>query len=133
MLKKCTSFLLMFLVFNLAAGRVALAQVTDDKQARATAKIKEKVVKIGRDKKITVRRTDKTEVTGYLSAINSDSFTITDKINGTTTSFSYAEVKKVSRDGSSKALTIGLIAGLAAAATIVLVILGKRICNESAC
>jgi hypothetical protein len=133
MFKKWTSFLLMFLVFNLVAGRVALAQVTADKQARTTAKVKEKVAKIGRDNKITVRRYDKTEVTGYLSAIDSDSFTLTDKINRTTTSFSYAEVNKVSRDGSSKALTIGVIAGLAAGATVLLVILGKRICNERAC
>jgi Ni/Co efflux regulator RcnB len=83
MLKKWTSFLLMFLVLNLAAAPLALAQTNDERQARAAAKIKEKVAKIGTDKKITVRRQDKTEVTGYLSAINSDSFSIDNKINGT--------------------------------------------------
>ena len=123
----------MFLVFNLVAGQSALAQATADKQARATAKIKEKIAKIGTDKKITVRRQDKTEATGYLSAIGSDSFSIEDKINRTTTSFTYAEVEKVSREGGSKALTIGVIAGLAAGAAIILVILVKPICNEGGC
>jgi len=123
----------MFLVFNLVAGQPALAQATVDKQARATAKIKEKIAKIGTDKKIIVRRKDQTEMTGYLSAIGSDSFTLADKLNGTTIEFSYAEVEKVSREGGSKALTIGLLAGLAAGAAVVLVILVKPICNEGGC
>lgn len=133
MFKKCAALMLLLLVFNLTGGRIVFAQETDSEAARDAQKVKEKVAKFGKNEKIVVHRRDKTKITGYLTAIEADSFTITEKNSGAATRFSYTDVKKVSSSGASKALTIGVIGGLAAVATIVLVIFGKRYCNEQSC
>ena len=124
----------MFLMLNLVQGRLAIAQQAgNDPESAATRKIKVKVSEIGKDRKIVVRRNDDTKLKGVLSAIDTDSFTVTDKKTGAETRLGYSEVKKVSRQGLPTGAKIGIAAGVAVPAIILLTLLRKRICNESAC
>lgn len=133
MIKKCGTLLLMFLILNLASGRLVRAQqVADAPESPATRKVKIKVSKIGKGKKIVVVRADDTKLKGVVSAIELDSFTVTDKKTGAETRFNYAEVKKVNRGGNST-VTIAVVAGVAVPLIIVLALFGKRYCNEQGC
>ncbi|HEY8563792.1 MAG TPA: hypothetical protein VIL74_25660 [Pyrinomonadaceae bacterium] len=123
----------MFLLLNLAGARLATAQSLSDDESAATRKVKIKVSEIGKGKKIVVTRRDETKLKGVVSAIDPDSFALTDKKTGAETRFGYAEVKKVSRAGMSTGAKLAIGASIAVPVIIVLALLGKRICNESAC
>lgn len=131
MIKKCGTFLLIFLILNLVQGRFIIAQEVGNETT--TRKIKEKVSEIGKGRKIVVRRNDETKLKGVLSEIDADSFTVTDKKTSAETRFNYSEVKKVSRAGMSTGAKIGIAAGVAVPLIIVLALFGKRLCNEQAC
>jgi hypothetical protein len=133
MIKKCGTLLMMFLLLNLAGARLATAQSLSDDESAATRKVKIKVSEIGKGKKIVVTRRDETKLKGVVSAIDPDSFALTDKKTGAETRFGYAEVKKVSRAGMSTGAKLAIGASIAVPVIIVLALLGKRICNESAC
>jgi len=136
MFKKYLVLSIIVLVFNSVGVRLVFSQTQDDKSIKLTEKIKTKVTKIGvgEKSKVRVELRNQTKVKGYISAIDGDSFTVTDKKTGATTKIEYAQTQKVMRgDGFPRGATIGIIAGLAVTATILLVIFGKRYCNEAAC
>jgi hypothetical protein len=137
MFKKYLVMSLIVLMFNLAGGRLLFAQTQDnDKSAGSTAKIKTKVAKYGTGEKskVKVELHNQTKIKGYVSAIEDNSFTVTDKKTGTATRIEYAQVKKVMNDnGLSTAGKIGIAVGIAVPVAIILTLFGIRYCNESAC
>ncbi len=137
MFKKYLVMSLIVLMFNLVGGRLLFAQTQDDdKSAKLTAKIKTKVAKFGTGEKskVKVELRNQTKIKGYISTIDDDSFTVTDKKTGTATKIEYAQVKKVSNDnGLSTAGKIGIAVGIAVPLAILLTLFGIRYCNESAC
>ena len=93
MLKKYSSLLLIGLIINLAFGSVAFGQ---DKEIKATEKIKIKIAKVGvGSKSIKVKLKDKTKVKGNISEINDDNFELVSKKNSASTTISYDQVEKV--------------------------------------
>lgn len=132
MLGKCGTVLLMFLLLNFVNGRLVFAQTVSDNDAR-TAKVKERVAKIGKGKKIVVIQLDDVKIKGVVSAIDADSFTVTDKKTGTERRVTYSEVRRAYRAGLSVGTKIAFAAGIAVPAIIILAIFGKRYCNESQC
>ncbi len=136
MLKKCLVLLLVVLVFNFAGGRLVFARTQNDKSAKLTQKIKTKVAKFGTGEKakVKVELLNQTKIKGYISAIDDDSFTVTDKKTGAATKISYADTKKVmSGNGLSTAAKIGIAVGIAVPVTIILTLFGIQYCNEQAC
>ncbi|MEP6901505.1 MAG: hypothetical protein ABJA66_07120 [Actinomycetota bacterium] len=135
MLKKYLVLSLIVLMFNLAGGRLIFAQTQDDKNAKLTQKIKTKIAKFGTGKKVKVRveLRNQIKIKGYVSAIDDDSFTVTDKKTGTTTKVDYAQVKKVSRSGLSTGVKIAIIAAVAVPVIILLRIYMIICNNEGGC
>ena len=121
MLKRIFAILLStFVAMAAISFHSARAQTTFDDQA--TQKIRTKVAKIGLGPKARVeaKLRDGTKVKGYISAVNPDSFTITEQNTGNTRDLNYADVAEVKKPGgglSSRGWII--IAGAATAATIV--------------
>lgn len=130
MFKKYLVLLLIVLMFNLVNARLSFAQTQDS----LTQEVKTKVAKIGTGEKakVKIELRNETKIKGFVSAIESDSFTVTDKKTGSTTKIEYSQVKKVSRDRMSTGAIIA-IAGGAAAATVLLLIYRAIYCNEQAC
>ena len=67
---------------------------------------------IGAKTKVTLR--DKTELKGYISRIDPDSFQFTDKKSGGVTTISFADVERVRKPGMSTGAKIATAAGVAA-------------------
>ena len=133
--KKYLAMFLIILLFNFAGGRVVFAQTQDVEDAKLAAKIKTKVAKYGTGEKskVSVGLRNQTKVKGYISAIDDDSFSVTDKKTGQTTKIAYVQVKKVNRPGLSTSAKIGIAVGIAVPVAIILTIFGIRYCNEQAC
>jgi len=70
---------------------------------------------IGEKSRVRVRLRDRTEVKGYISKVDEDSFEVTDKKSGKMTSIGYGDVVEVHRQGMSKEAKILIVIGIAAA------------------
>jgi hypothetical protein len=97
--------------------------------ARATEKIRSSVEKIGvgGNARVDVKLRDNTQLKGYISDANQDSFTVVDNKTGARNSVSYADassVKKTSRGVSTKTW---LIVGAAAIGAVVTWIIVKPV------
>jgi len=138
MFKKYLAMSLVVLMFNSAGGGLLFAQTReDDKNAELTAKIKTKINKFGTGEKSKVkvefRNQNQTNLKGYISAIDNDSFTVTDKKTGVTTRVDYTEVKKVNRPGLSTGVKIAIVAAVAVPVIILLRIYTIICNNEGGC
>ncbi|HMS42236.1 MAG TPA: hypothetical protein PKE69_18530 [Pyrinomonadaceae bacterium] len=135
MFKKYLVLSIIVLVFNSVGVRLVFSQTQNEKSAKTIQKIKDEVTKIGvgEKSKVRVELLNKTKIKGYISAIDGDSFTITDKKTGATTKIEFTQTKKVKRGyGTSTAVTIAVVAGVAATAAILLTLLRIR-CNNEGC
>jgi hypothetical protein len=72
----------------------------------------------GEQSQVKVSLRNKSEVKGYISHIDSDSFQVTDKKNGRVTTVAYADVDKVRGPGLSKGAKIGIGVGVGAAVAV---------------
>ena len=135
MFKKYLVFALIVLTFNFVGGRLVFAQTQSDKDAKKIQKIKTKVADYGTGEKskVKVELRNQTKIKGYISAIDDDSFTVTDKKTGSTTKVDYAQVKKVSRNSLSTGVKIAIAVGIAVPVTVILTIFGLIYCNEQGC
>ena len=84
-------------------------------------KIKERVEQRGTGQPVRVTLRNKTEVKGYISQVDADSFQITDKKTGRATTITYSEVEKVRKPGLSVGTKLGIVAAVAAGVGIALV------------
>ena len=84
-------------------------------ETEGARKVKTQVQERGTGEKATVKVTllDKSELKGYISKIDADSFQITDKTNGRVTTIAYPEVAKVRKPGMSTGAKIAIGAGVA--------------------
>jgi len=136
MLRKSLVLSLIVLVLNAFGGNALLAQTQKDVQtAEAVQKVKDKISKIGTGEKSKVRveMIDKRVVKGFVSAVDNDSFTLTDKKSGATTKIDYTQVKRLNRSGVSAGVKIAAIAVLAVPAIILISLISIRCNNEGGC
>ena len=135
MFRKCLVVLLIGLVFNLVDGRLAFGQMQDDKNAQLAREIKTKIAKIGTGEKakVKIELHDRTKFNGFVSVVEDNSFTVTDKKTGATTKIEYTQVKKANRDSFFTPTKIIVIAGAATASTVLLLLFRSYYCNEHAC
>ena len=91
-----------------------------DKKLRGeeqSSKVKRQVEKrgAGEQSKVKIILKDRTEVKGYISRIDADSFQVTNKNTAQTRSISYADVEKVRGAGLPTGAKIAIAVGAAAA------------------
>ena len=89
------------------------------KEERAS-KIKAQIQKRGTGEKATVKITlrDRTEMKGYISQIDADSFQVTDKKTGKVSTVSYDSVDRVRGGGLSRGAKIAIWIGVGAGVAI---------------
>lgn len=100
------------------------------RNAKRAEKVRMKVQERGTGEKsrVKVRLVDKTEVQGYISQVDGDSFQVRDAKTGKATTIPYDKVDKVGGMGLSKGTKIGIWVGVgAAAAAIVLGLLAAAL------
>ena len=105
--KKALSILLVIALCGTGLP-AAFAVSKEEKEARRVEKIKASINKlgIGKDSRIVVQLRDKRTVAGHISAINDDSFVITEAKTGEPTTIPYPAV--TAAKGNHKALWITL-------------------------
>ena len=83
-------------------------------EARHAAKIKAQVQKrnVGEQSRVRVRMLDGTEVNGYISKVEENSFEVTNTKSGKIIAISYTDVDKVTGPGLSKGARIVIGAGI---------------------
>jgi hypothetical protein len=86
----------------------------------ATEKIKTKVQKIGigTNAKVEVKLRDNTQLRGYISESNQDSFTVFDKLSGSSKTIPYADAQSVSKGGGGLSAKTWIILGAAAVGAV---------------
>lgn len=121
-------FLLCMALSTFFGLQVVWSQTSQDAQSIEKTRIKVEKIGLGEKAKVKVTLKDNRILKGYISAANSDSFTVADSKNGSPETVSYADVKNVSkRSGGLSPLTWGIIGGVAAAAIIISVTVIKPV------
>src|SRR5258705_2201826 len=95
------------------------AQSLADQQA--TEKIRTKVLKmgVGVNARVQVKLIDNTQLNGYISAADQDSFTVVQRGTGSSKTVSYADTQSVKKAGSGvSAQTLPILGRVAAMATV---------------
>ena len=84
-------------------------------------KVRSKVqsLSVSRDKKVEVKLRDTTKYKGFITAVESDSFTLSDAKTSTPQKFSYSEVEEVKKVGGGISTKTWIIIGGVAAGSIV--------------
>jgi hypothetical protein len=108
------------------------AQATND---QATEKIRTKVQKmgVGANARVEVRLRDNTQLKGYITDANQDSFTVVDSRTGSSNTVSYADTSTVKKAGSGISAKTWIILGAAAVgAAVTWVIVKPALCDGGA-
>ena len=102
------------------ADHPAIARETNLLESEQAAKAKSEVQKrgIGERSRVKVTLRNKTEVKGYISQIDTNSFDVTDKKSGQSTTIPYEDAMRVRRNGMSTAAKIVIGAGVVAGTMI---------------
>lgn len=116
MFRKLFTLLLMALVINLGAVRVAYADSKEEKQARFTEKVKANVLKLGTGEstRVKVKLRDQAKLEGYISDAGAETFTVTNRKTGVATTVAYPQVKSVQGNNLSTGAKIAIGVGIAA-------------------
>lgn len=132
MIRKYFAFLLSVLIVacGLTVPGSAKAQaVSNEEKTRA----KVQSLSVNRDKKVEVRLRDKTKWKGYITSVESDSFTLTDSNTANSQKFSYAEVEDVKKiAGGASTKTWLIIGGIAAGTVATWLIVKPAVCDGGA-
>lgn len=122
MLRRTVSIALVALLVNLFLSNATYAGTKEEKEAKAAAKVKANIEKLGTGKeaRIQVKLKDGMKLKGYVSQINESSFTVTDDATGTTTEVPYPQAKQVKGNNLSTGAKIAIGVGIV---VVVLVIL----------
>jgi hypothetical protein len=94
--------------------------VSINAQSASIEKTRSKVqtLSLDRDKQIEVKLSDKTKIKGYITSVDADSFTLTDRKTSTSQTIFYGEVDDVKRASSGFSAKTWLILGGVAAGTV---------------
>lgn len=91
---------------------------TVDAELAAKARAKVASLGVGRNARAEVKLRDNTKLKGYISAAETDSFTIADSKSGATSTVRYAEVLEVKKAGGGLSSKSWIILGAATVGTV---------------
>ena len=120
MLKKYLSIFIIGLLIFGAETSFVFAQTKTDNAPSNIEKIKSDVMKhsTGEKKRVRVKMLNGSKLNGEISEAGEDSFTLTYSKTKQSTIIAYRDVKRVEGRGLAGGAKIGLIVGIAAAATL---------------
>ncbi len=104
-----------------------LAQTASDTQAVETMRTKVQKIGVGPNARIEVNLWDKTQLKGYVSAADQESFTVTDRKTGSTRTVSYADASGVKKLGGEVSSKTWIILGAAVVGGIVTWVIVKPV------
>jgi len=98
-------------------------------EGEPAAKYKSQVQKrgVGERSRVRVTLRNTTEVKGYISQIEADTFQVTDRKSGQVTTVPYQDVTRIRGGGMSTGAKIAIAAGIGAAAIVILVVLHQQL------
>jgi tetrahydromethanopterin S-methyltransferase subunit F len=85
---------------------------------------------VGEKSRVRVLLNDKSEVKGYISQVDADSFQVTDKKNGQVTNIAYRDVDRIRGAGLSTGAKIAIGAGVAVGVVIAVALLSLAASGE---
>jgi len=109
------------------------AQSLVDQQA--TEKIRTKLLKmgVGTNARVAVKLRDNTQLNGYISDADQDSFTVVERGTGSSKTVSYADTQSVKKAGSGvSARTFLILGAVAAGAAVTWMVVKPALCDGGA-
>jgi len=121
MLKRICSVMLSALLLQSAALPV-FGATNAEKEAKRVEKVRTQLSKLGtgKDARIKVELRDKTKLEGFVSAADTDTFTVTDNA-GKSTAVAYPQVSKAQGNNLSTGAKIAIGAGIGAGITLLII------------
>ena len=119
MMKQTVAAMILASIVALFCPSGLVAQTAQTKQEQKTAKVKDKIKKLGLGErvKITVKLNDETSYKGFVREANDDNFVVVDKV-GSPHIVRYDEVKSVAGHNLSTGAKIGIGIGIGAGAVL---------------
>jgi hypothetical protein len=105
----------------------AIAQTGSDTQAVEKVRARVQKIGVGRNARVEVKLRDNTQLKGYISAAEQDSFTVVDNKTGSTRTVSYADSSSVKKAGSGLSAKTWIILGAAVVGTAVTWVIVKPV------
>jgi small nuclear ribonucleoprotein (snRNP)-like protein len=105
----------------------ALAQTGNDTQAAEKVRARVEKIGVGRNARVEVKLRDNTQLKGYISAADQDSFTVIDSKTGSIRTVSYADSSSVKKAGSGLSAKTWIILGAAVVGTAVTWVIVKPV------
>jgi exosome complex RNA-binding protein Rrp4 len=130
--KKTSSMVLAcLLAVSIICQQTAAAGSTPDKEARVAQKVKAAILELGSGPSTTVsiKLRDKTRLTGCVSEIGDNSFTVTDLKTGEITKVSHPDVVQVKGNNLSTGVKIAIGVAIIVGIAIVLYIVRGAFCD----
>jgi len=134
MFRRTFAMMLSGIILVTAGGfQQVLAQTPSDTQAVEKIRTKVRQIGVGPNARIEVNLRDKTQLKGYISAADQESFTVTDGKTGSTRTVSYADASGVKKLGGRLSSKTWIILGAAVVGAIVTwVIIKPVLCDGGA-
>ena len=134
MLKRTFAIMLSGMLLVTAFGfQHARAESATDQQAAEKIRTKVQKIGVGGNARVEVKLRDNTQLKGYVSNADEDSFTVFDSKTGTSSKVSYADTSSVKKAGSGLSAKTWIILGAAAVgAAVTWVIVKPMLCDGGA-
>jgi hypothetical protein len=134
MLKRTFAIMLSGILLVMAFGfQQLLAQTATDTQAVEKMRTKVQRIGVGPNARVEVNLRDKTQLKGYISAAEQESFTVTEGKTGSSRTLSYADTSGVKKTGGGLSSKTWIILGSAIVGTIVTwVVVKPALCDGGA-
>lgn len=131
MFKRVPALVIMLTLISASSGRYPVWARTENANAM---KVRETVEKLGIDRgaRLEVRLPDNTKVKGHISAVDQDSFTVTDGKTGAERRLFYDDVAEVRKSGGGLSTRGWILIGAAAAAVATWIIIKPALCDGGA-
>ena len=107
--------------------QTALAQTGNDTQGVEKVRARVQKIGVGRNARVEVKLRDNTQLKGYISAAEQDSFTVIDSKTGSIRTVSYADSSSVKKAGSGLSAKTWIILGAAVVGTAVTWVIVKPV------
>ena len=121
MRQKFRSLIVLSLMLSLACYTSVRASSNPEEDAKAAAKVKAALTKLGTgtDARVEIKLRDKTKLKGYVSELGDDHFMLVQDKTGTVTQVAYPQVQKVKGKNRLTGETIGAIVIVAALLAVI--------------
>lgn len=131
MLKRIVSVLLVVLVAAPLQQISAANLIAFRDSASRTEKVKAGIAKlgVGPEAQVHLKLKDKTRLSGYISAVDEESFVVTDAVSGSTTTVEYPNVTQVQGNNLTTRTKVIIAASIIAGVIITLYLVRGAFCD----